>query len=237
MNNMEVDLLEQFDEISEKFRHGTTEQRLQLAKAYLKGDIRIRDYDLGFEILKELDEEEILEAANFLGDCYYFGWGTESDAAEAFSFYSKASAENPRAQYNLAHCYEKGIGIETNPQKAFFWMNEAALNELSDAQFELGNYYKNGFGTKLDKAKALDWYIIAANHPKHPNLSARSAKEFLKAELSGCMIVSFETGKPMVGREISNYTPVKWRDGTKLTIKINSKKYNELLSKYKDEHK
>ncbi|RIA87332.1 hypothetical protein C1645_726618, partial [Glomus cerebriforme] len=66
------------------------------------------------------------------------------------------------AQYNLARCYERGIGVEKNNIKAFEYYKKSADQGHLNAQSELGYCYYDGIGTELNIAKAFELYKIAA---------------------------------------------------------------------------
>ena len=62
---------------------------------------------------------------------------------------------NSRAQYEIAQCYEDGIGVEKDIKKAFYWYWRAADQDNSAALNGLGCCYLEGKGVPID-------YITAA---------------------------------------------------------------------------
>ena len=77
-------------------------------------------------------------------------------------FQSAADQGNPDGQYNLAVCYEKGLGVEKNMEKAICLYQLAADQKHKHALHNLGVYYEEGVGGFLqDEEKARDLYRLA----------------------------------------------------------------------------
>jgi hypothetical protein len=66
------------------------------------------------------------------------------------------------AQFNLAWCYQQGLGVEINLAKAaqYYWV--AATQGHRDAQYQLGVCCASGIGVKKDMDKAIFYYEQAA---------------------------------------------------------------------------
>lgn len=69
--------------------------------------------------------------------------------------------------YPLAECqvgcfYLEGLGVEKNPEKAFYWTQRAALHGDRDAQYNLGWFYETGTSVPQDMEQAVHWYQLAA---------------------------------------------------------------------------
>ncbi|CAK9304509.1 unnamed protein product, partial [Gordionus sp. m RMFG-2023] len=80
----------------------------------------------------------------------------------------KSSSElgNEKAQFNLALCYEQGLGVEKNLNKAkeYYLMSAEAGHSL--AQYNLGIFYANGFGGEKSIHKSKYYLKLASLH-KH----------------------------------------------------------------------
>jgi TPR repeat protein len=66
------------------------------------------------------------------------------------------------SQFNLAWCYQHGLGVELNLAKAaqYYWV--AAVQGHRDAQYQLGICCAAGIGVKQDMRKAIVYYEQAA---------------------------------------------------------------------------
>ena len=72
------------------------------------------------------------------------------------------SAENNPYNSNimkLAKCYEKGVGVQKDLQKAFEWYVCAAEYGYGEAFKIVGDFYYKGELVPQDKSNALEWYI------------------------------------------------------------------------------
>jgi len=80
---------------------------------------------------------------------------------KAFSLYVLASKKGlPEAIYNLSYCYEYGIGIDEEPDKAVQFLAQAATAGSSRALYSLGEHYEEGLlGLKRDLRKAFEYYV------------------------------------------------------------------------------
>lgn len=109
--------------------------------------------------------------------------GCEKNAEEAAKWYTKAAEQGYLpAQYHLARCYEKGVGVEESdeeaiklyrktieahwnllPNQSFYFLapNHGPFNisDLkADAAFKLGRYYEKGWGVEKNLNEAIRWY-------------------------------------------------------------------------------
>lgn len=77
---------------------------------------------------------------------------------------SRAAAEagDPIAQMNVVRAYELGIGVLTDPAKAFEWALKAAEQGSVQGQFSLGFHYRKGLGVTRDDKAAVAWFTKAA---------------------------------------------------------------------------
>ena len=100
-----------------------------------------------------------------LGFYYQF---VNKDDKQAFKCYlAAANQDHPSAQFHLAKCYEKGIGITQDYGQAFIWYLKAANNKATSdrhplAQFQLARFYEHGIGVEQNAKEAFKWYQAAA---------------------------------------------------------------------------
>lgn len=75
---------------------------------------------------------------NRMGSFYEKGYLplVEQNPEKAFSnFYLAAKYHHPEAQYNLARCYEKGIGTSVDLTQALYWYEKSSRGDCRDATF------------------------------------------------------------------------------------------------------
>ena len=86
------------------------------------------------------------------------------NAALAAYWYGRAAHLNDsRAQYNLACCYELGVGVPADATLALHWYTKAVESGHADAQWRMGVAYRDGdFGLKPDKAEARHLLELSA---------------------------------------------------------------------------
>ena len=76
------------------------------------------------------EEKGLAAAQNFVGCCYFEGWGVEKNYQEAFVWFLRAAEQGDvSAQKNLALCYENGFGVEQDQEQANFWLEKAQQAE------------------------------------------------------------------------------------------------------------
>lgn len=68
----------------------------------------------------------------------------------------------PLAECQIGYFYLEGLGVEKDPEKAFYWTRRAAEHGDRDGQFNLGCFYEDGTGTVRDMEQAARWYREAA---------------------------------------------------------------------------
>ena len=102
-----------------------------------------------------------------LGDCYKFGNGVAVDEVEAVRLYRVGAAlGNADAQYALAQCLLRGVGVPTpDRERAFALFTAAAAQEDPNALYELGYCYSTGAGVALDMPRAVSLWKRALAHP------------------------------------------------------------------------
>lgn len=85
------------------------------------------------------------------------------DFKTAFKWYKKAAAMNyPEAIYEIAHCYERGKGVEQNNAEAITWYTKAATQGHVESQYILGKHYLEGDIVTKDYSNSIHWFQLAA---------------------------------------------------------------------------
>ena len=105
------------------------------------------------------------------GHAYFYGTNeVQQDFAKAVKKYKHAlkgsKYTNPnygQASYNLALCYEEGLGIEANNEEAFNRYLKSARRHYIPAMYRVAYCYANGeLDVKKDSVKAIKWYKKAS---------------------------------------------------------------------------
>lgn len=73
-----------------------------------------------------------------------------------------ANAEHAEAAYDLAVCYEKGIGLKKSEKNAALFYLKAALFGDKQSIYEVGRCYWYGLGVERDRSIARAWLNRAA---------------------------------------------------------------------------
>jgi uncharacterized protein len=74
-----------------------------------------------------------------------------------------ADKGDAKAQYDLARCYERGIGVRHDELKAAQYARLAANQGYAPGEVLLGSYYGRGIGIGSDIKMAVQWYRKAAD--------------------------------------------------------------------------
>ena len=74
-----------------------------------------------------------------------------------------AKSKNPKAQYDLATMYQKGIGTIKSLENYKHWCEEAAKQDFPLAYNELGVMHEFGIGLEKNLEQAIEYYTLAMN--------------------------------------------------------------------------
>ena len=119
------------------------------------------------------------EAFNSLACLYEDGDGVQKDEREACAlFYMAAQKGSSHGKFNLARCYEWGIGTKQSWASAVEWYEKAAKHNNIDAIYNLGLIYLNGREGSLDSI-AVDYTKAYAYLKKATELGDSDAKAYL----------------------------------------------------------
>lgn len=101
---------------------------------------------------------------SILGDCYYYGDGTNKDYSKAYKLYQKEyqmDKKNTYCIWKLGYMNNYGKGTMENRELAFKYFNEGANRGDSDCQSDLAGcyYFGSSFGYPVEKdyQKAIYW--------------------------------------------------------------------------------
>jgi uncharacterized protein len=91
-----------------------------------------------------------------------YGKFFKKDLKKAVEFLTDAANENVKeALYDLAVCYEKGVGVEKDKFKAFLLYLKASLLGEEQSLYEVGRCYYYGLGIEKNVKIARIWLDLA----------------------------------------------------------------------------
>ena len=162
----------------DKFTYTMLGDFYSMGKGVEQNYIKAKEY---YELaIKHKDYEDALWS---LGKMYLHGLGIDQDYQKAKGLFLRADAlDNGNSQFELAHLYEYGKGVEKNIDKALEYYKKAAKHGDADAKYKIdlleGKPSKNrrnfnfekaldytyGYTVEVDYDKAIEYYKIGAKN-------------------------------------------------------------------------
>ena len=151
---------------------GLTTAQCRLALCYFEGEGVEQDLDMAILWVERASKQGLESAAELLkllkaAKEHPFDLGVaclkQEDFVQAARLFRIAAKQgDAKAQFNLALCYQQGLGVEQNDSEAFHWYHEAAEQGIADAQFCLALCYAQGIGEEKNLSEAVRWFRAAA---------------------------------------------------------------------------
>ena len=115
------------------------------------------------ELAKTGDSESAVKAGE-----YYLQSADEDNYVDyynkAFNYFKDAaSLGNPKGLYNLGICYENGIGVKQDKNKAIAYFIESA-NDLENENPKIQTKIASCYASQQDFKSAIKWYLKASEH-------------------------------------------------------------------------
>lgn len=160
-----------FELMSKAASKGNTDAMLWLGSyLYSNGEGVSKDEEKVVEYTKKAADANNDSAKITLGTFYLTGENVAIDEEkgsilihEGFKGLLKRAAFLSREEMHvLATCYQLGIGVEENIQKAIYWYKKSAELGDPEAQNNLGLIYLNGSGVPENKFEALRWFKLSS---------------------------------------------------------------------------
>lgn len=101
-----------------------------------------------------------------------------------------ANLGEPRAQYDLAILYDKGLGEPQSDAEALRWYTRAAEQGDARAQYNLGVMHMNGQGVEPNLVLAYYWVSLSA---AQGNAKASAARDYLAETMTPAQIEEANT--------------------------------------------
>lgn len=103
---------------------------------------------------------------NNLGDCYYYGRGTEKSFEKAYEMFMIGSETSPFCKYRQSEMLRKGEGTTQNVNQAMSLLRESADAGVGRAQYRLGCDLYEGSLIDRNYSEAID-LLKKALHDKY----------------------------------------------------------------------
>ena len=130
------------------------------AQAYQEASKENPHFEKAHKLLLQAINKEDSRAIYALATWYFYGQSpvVRKNIKKGVSLWQLAAKYgNSDALYDLAVCYEKGIGRHLSKKKAFEYYTRAALAGDKQAHQEIGRMYYYGIGVKRDRRLASAW--------------------------------------------------------------------------------
>ncbi len=132
-----------------------------LGLCYLNGYGCRTDTTMAISYLEKAADNEHIRAINVLGDIYR----EQGELKNAVLYYEKAVTLGSLEGYcNLGYCYQEGLGVVLNSQKAYEMYKFAADHEYNRGYRMVASCYMNGIYVEQSMAEALNWLTKAAEN-------------------------------------------------------------------------
>ena len=153
---------EDIEKVRAAAKRGQAEAQYELGKRLLTGRDTERNLDEGYAWCRDAAGRGLVKALNTVGYCHAMGWGTVKSGRRAFDAFLKAALLGDAiAAYNLAFCFEQGIGTKADRGLADMLYEKSAKAGYRKAQGVFACIrYNRSSGHERDEA--LRWFERAA---------------------------------------------------------------------------
>ena len=143
--------------------NGCNEAKAILGKCYIEGTGVVADTTKATPLLLDAANNNDVLAQFYLANVYLY-YTPKKNAKKAVYWLKKAATKgNVDAQYNLAICYENGVGTKKDYTQAAKWYNKAVAQGHTDAKYNLAICFLEGTGVEKNFDTAEELLIDAAN--------------------------------------------------------------------------
>lgn len=138
---------------------GNADAQYRTAYIYHYGNAGRKDDDMAIKYWIMASDQSHGQSQFELGFLYY----KLEDYANAVKYW-ELSVDNgySESMSNIGVCYDQGLGVDCDEEKALSWFSRAAENGDKTAMHNIGQYYEQGKGgLPVDIEKAIEWYSKA----------------------------------------------------------------------------
>ena len=143
-------------------KEGSRQAKFEMGKAFLSGAGIDVDVARGIQAMKELAEEDYVDAQVFIGDWYVAESNPEPNPKLAAEWHFRAAQmSNQEGQIKLGHHYRDGVGVRINRIRASYWYERAGEQGNNEAQYYAGEIWA-GQGANGNLV-AYIWFFLSAH--------------------------------------------------------------------------
>lgn len=124
--------------------------------------IDAKEFHRAFELFIQYPDEPL--AQYHLGEIFFNDDSEEDHLEQSFEWYKKSAAGGYKhALFNLARCYELGVGTDEDLEKARHWYLKFAEEGEPAGLHSLGRIYSRGIDGNPDLVQAYRWFYLSHN--------------------------------------------------------------------------
>lgn len=181
---IEKNMNEAFKSYFEAAKLEYKQAQIRLIEAYENGEIFDQDFnDVIKKYIFDKNNKQHDWVKYILAICYEKGIGVEKNAELSMQYYlsefdeefvrpknfnkylEAAKNGNTHAQYIVANCYAKGLGVEKNDEEAFKWYLKASPDRWH-ALLQVAIAYEKGIGVEKNLQEAFKYYLATGDELK-----------------------------------------------------------------------
>jgi TPR repeat protein len=122
--------------------------------------IDAKEYQRAFDLFIQYPDEPL--AQFHIGEIYFNDDSEDDHLDQAFEWYKKSALGGYKhALFQLAYCYEFGIGTDEDVKQAKHWYLKFAEEDEPVGLHRLGGIYARGVDGKTDQVQAYRWFYLS----------------------------------------------------------------------------
>lgn len=134
----------------------------RIGNLYYNGNGVVQNYATAVDYYTKAANKGYAQSQFYLGHCYDIGNGVEKDIDLAMAWYKKAATQGHAiAQNFLGDLYYSRFNSDNNADdanKAFYWQEKAAKQDVPQAEYMMGAFYTEGVVVEINDTIALKYF-------------------------------------------------------------------------------